>query len=139
MSVRAALVVRWFLRLLLFAAVYTLGAAFIVSTATGWDGLRFLGASFAFATVLLPSWCGAIALEHSFIPNLRHRLWLHPAIVMTLFAVAAFVVNDIFFGDPRESIWRDMKPFAPWILAAAFFDAALDLLLARKLAAAPAA
>ena len=137
MSVRGALLVRWSLRLLLFAAVYTLGAAFIVSTATGWDGLRFLGAAFAFASVLLLSWCAAIVLEHSFISNLRHRLWLHPAIVVALFVTAAFVVNDVFFGDPHESIWRDMKPLAPWILAAAFLNAALDLLVARKLAVAP--
>ena len=136
MSVRASLIVRWSLRFLLFAAVYAIGATLIVSTATGWDGLRFLSAAFAFATVLVPSWCAAIALEHGFSSNLRHRLWLHPAIVVALFVAAAFVVNDAFFGDPHESIWRDMKPFAPWILAAAFLDAALDLLLAPELAAA---
>jgi hypothetical protein len=137
MTARTSRVLRWAIRLLVAAACYAAVNMVWINNGVGWDRLNFFVAAFAFGIILLPAWCVSIAVEHFYVPNTWLRLIVHPVTVTILFVAFSAVVLTQFFGDPLETLWKEIHAFAFLAMVCALLDEAVDVLLAGKLTPAP--
>jgi hypothetical protein len=122
------------LRFVLIAAIYISTVALWVNNASGWEGLGLFGAGIALGVAAVPSWWGA-AVIGQFIADRRLRLIAHPLLTMFLFMLVAGV-TVVSMGTTVETMWRDVRPFAVLIAAAALADACagvpIDTWLSRR-------
>ena len=137
MTTRSSMVLRWAIRFLAALACYAGTTTVWVYNGVGWDSLNLFIAAFAFGIILLPAWCVSIAIEHFYVPNTWLRLIVHPLTVTILFVLLSAVVLTQFFGDPLETLWKDIHSFAFLAMVCALVDAVVDMLLEGRLTPAP--
>jgi hypothetical protein len=140
MSVTASRITRWTVRFLVVTVTYVVTSviwAEIYPLIFGWEdfvGFALIGTFVVFGLMLVPTWLAAVALEHLYVPNLQLRLIVHPGLAVGMLLLTALALSASLYRETFGSFWYFGLPFAGCVAVATLFDAAADMLLARKLA-----